>query len=700
MKKSISLLLIIIIFIITKFHAFSQSLKGNEILGLANLEKIGSEVALSENGDVVAIGAKNGSLVRIYNYENGTWSQLGTDINFVDLLVSSVKLDISNDGQTIICGYYDADPLLDFTQVGVVKVFRYMNGSWVQLGSDLIGETESGQHGYSVSISADGNTIAFGEYGNYLPGPNRGKVKVFTYDGTNWILKGTPLIGVTSPDLAGYGCDLNAVGDILAIGAPGHSTLGSNRGQVRIYEYVSGNWSQIGNSINGPSNFDQIGMTVKLNSAGDRVAFSLYGSDVGALNAGEVQVYSYSNGVWSQMGTGFTGVQLNENLGINISLSGDGDRLFLSSPKRTVGGVFGIAYLLYWDGSSWSSVFNLQDTVSYKLIGRCAIAPNGLSIVIGYPSYDVNLPSHSKGRVLVYENIIDTDDDGLDDLIDNCPAESNSNQLDYDNDGVGNVCDNCVNNSNTNQIDSDNDSTGDVCDECPNDPNKILPGSCGCGNLDIDIDGDTVADCIDNCPSLANSDQADADCDGVGDECDICPGGDDAVDNDNNGLPDCKYPPNSYSDVIPSWKCGTNKIYLCHNGNTKCLNYNSAQNHINHGDYLGPCGEANCGNNLRKYENEIPQSYELHQLENDLGLEIVPNPNRGEFNLEIEGAVESDLVLEIINSNSKICHLQNYKLQDHKIKIPIKKDQLSEGTYFVRVTNDRIVKIKKLIIIK
>lgn len=81
----------------------------------------------------------------------------------------------------------------------------------------------------------------------------------------------------------------------------------------------------------------------------------------------------------------------------------------------------------------------------------------------------------------------DPDGDGIINLLDNCPFDSNSPQNDVDGDGVGDICDtNCPNfpndpddtdcdgipnasdicpdNSNFNQLDTDNDGKGDVCD--------------------------------------------------------------------------------------------------------------------------------------------------------------------------------------------------------------------------------------------
>ncbi|MBK9071711.1 MAG: hypothetical protein IPL79_12025 [Myxococcales bacterium] len=74
----------------------------------------------------------------------------------------------------------------------------------------------------------------------------------------------------------------------------------------------------------------------------------------------------------------------------------------------------------------------------------------------------------------------DDDNDGVDDVDDNCPLDANTDQADVDDDGIGNACDDDF----------------------------------------IDGDDDGIEDALDNCPSDANADQADEDGDGLGDACD------------------------------------------------------------------------------------------------------------------------------------------------------------------------------------
>ena len=59
---------------------------------------------------------------------------------------------------------------------------------------------------------------------------------------------------------------------------------------------------------------------------------------------------------------------------------------------------------------------------------------------------------------------LDTDEDGLCGVDDNCPDVPNPDQADEDEDGIGDACDNCPKVINRSQEDTDMDGVGDACD--------------------------------------------------------------------------------------------------------------------------------------------------------------------------------------------------------------------------------------------
>ncbi len=159
---------------------------GNDINGEEELNWFGSDVSLSSNGTIVAIGARfndgeSGNLsghVRIFENIDNNWNQLGNDIDgesMGDESGSSVSL--SSDGKIVAIGARTNDANGTFS--GHVRIYRLINDSWIQVGSDIDGENEFNQLGLDVDLSSNGAILAASAFGDNENVNGSGQVSIF-----------------------------------------------------------------------------------------------------------------------------------------------------------------------------------------------------------------------------------------------------------------------------------------------------------------------------------------------------------------------------------------------------------------------------------------------------------------------------------------------------------------------------------------
>ncbi len=310
---------------------------GADIDGEAADDRFGVSVSLSDDGTIVAIGggkndagATDGGHVQVYQYSGGAWSQLGDDINGdAATEQSGWAISLSSDGTIVAIGA----PLNEGTP-GRVKVYEYSSGAWSQLGSDIDGEAADDQFGRSVSLSSDGTTLAIGARYNDGNGDNAGRVQVYQYSSGAWSQLGADIDGEAAGDASGRSVALSSDGTILAIGAPGNDAGGYRAGHVRVYQYSSGTWSQLGDDIDGEAADDRSGDSVSLSSDGTILAIGALFNDGNGSDAGHVRVYQYSSGTWSQLGDDIDGEAADDWSGYSVSLSSDGTKLAVGAHQN------------------------------------------------------------------------------------------------------------------------------------------------------------------------------------------------------------------------------------------------------------------------------------------------------------------------------------------------------------------------------
>ena len=220
---------------------------------------------------------------------------------------------LSADGNTaLVGGPYDNN------QAGAVWVYIRSGGVWSQQGAKLTvtDNISNARFGYSVAISADGNTALIGG-----PSDNTmfgGAAWVFTRSGGVWSeqakLTANDLgryFGVTV--LQGASVALSADGNTAVVGAPQDASLtggGGMTGVAVVFIRSAGVWGEqqrIAGSVSGMIAAAAQGTSVALSADGNTAAVGAPGYNNGDPSDGAVFIITRSNGVWSQQGGALIG---------------------------------------------------------------------------------------------------------------------------------------------------------------------------------------------------------------------------------------------------------------------------------------------------------------------------------------------------------------------------------------------------------
>ena len=282
-----------------RFNGNTWNQLGADIDGEASNDRSGDAVAISADGNTVVIGAPlndgNGNLsghARVYRLNGNTWNQLGADIDGEDGAdFAGESVATSDNGNTVILG---APGNGGQSNSGVARVYRLSGTNWNQLGQDLDGTTFLGNFGDSVSMSANGNTIAVGDPGSNDNGTDSGQAQVYRLSGNTWNQLGQDINGENSDDESGTSVALSADGNTIIVGAPDNDDNGANSGYSRVFELVGTSWTQVVADIQGQSSGDRSGTSVAISDDGNTIAVGSPFDDDNGTNTGEVRAFRLS----------------------------------------------------------------------------------------------------------------------------------------------------------------------------------------------------------------------------------------------------------------------------------------------------------------------------------------------------------------------------------------------------------------------
>ncbi len=221
------------------------------------------------------------------------------------------KSYLSGDGKTLAISDLGYN-----TFGGQLSVYRFSNNTWQQMGSSFLGSNAYEGLGHSVDLSYDGNRII---YSSPYANANYGECKVFDWDGSTWNQVGTTFSSSLFNLGYGIGVSINDNGSKIAIL---EKFAGTNfRGELKVYELVSGTWTQVGNAMSSTTNDDSPDF-VELSGDGNSLILGAPNYDL-SNERGKAMVFRNNSGTWAQVGSDFIG-NFYDNLGKSFCINYDG----------------------------------------------------------------------------------------------------------------------------------------------------------------------------------------------------------------------------------------------------------------------------------------------------------------------------------------------------------------------------------------
>jgi uncharacterized repeat protein (TIGR01451 family) len=319
--------------------------------GAAEGSTEGNAVAISADGNTAIVGAAGDDRDAFDNHHGSAWiwtrsgnlwTQQGPKLVGSDAAGAAqqgTSVAISADGNTVIIGGSS-----DNGSLGASWIWARSAGVWSQQGPKLVASDSFGpaKQGWSVSLSADGNTAIVG---GFLDHNNDGGAWIWTRSGGVWSQQG--------PRLFGSGATVNPrQGTSVAISADGNTAivggyLDNNQGAAWIWTRSGGVWTQQGSKLVGSGAVGNAAQGTYVAISGDGNTALVGGPSDNNL-AGAVWVWKRNAGIWTQQGTklvgaGAVGTVVEQGA---VSISSDGRTAIVGGPLDDGG--FGFA-----TGAAW-----------------------------------------------------------------------------------------------------------------------------------------------------------------------------------------------------------------------------------------------------------------------------------------------------------------------------------------------------------
>lgn len=360
-------------------NLYPNTQQGEKLVGTGNIgvAESGRSVAISADGNTAIIGAPNDNNQQgaawIYVRNNNTWTQQAKlfGSGHAGPAQQGRAVAISADGNTAIVGGY-----FDNGGVGAAWIFIRKNNVWTQQGEKLVGTGYDDfilpvNMGYSVAMSADGNTVILGAPYDSYP---RGAAWIFSRKDNIWTQKGEKLFNESSPSGGqGISVGLSADGNTAIIGAP----LDRNQqGAAFVYVKNGTEWDSQSKKLDAASypGTKWQGISVALNADGSS---AIIGASVADNNRGAAWVFQKNGAEWNLKGDKLAGTVSSESAaqGWSVAMSADGNTVLIGA--KADNWTNGAAWVFSWSDNSW-----VQRGPKLTGVGNVGVANQGQSLAL------------------------------------------------------------------------------------------------------------------------------------------------------------------------------------------------------------------------------------------------------------------------------------------------------------------------------
>jgi hypothetical protein len=265
-------------------------LTGSDLTGR---DEFGTSVALSTDGNTALVGQATYAPVTgiqgsayIFTRSGVTWSQqqkiTASDSGTTDNFGQSVALSANGNTALVSAPFNSAGA----DRGGAAYSFTRSGVTWTQ-EAKITGVTANQELGFSISLSADGNTAA-------LTGSSLSTTSIYVRSASTWSFQSS--IGISARYTK---VSLSSDGNTALLGYPVANTDGANAsGDAQLWSRSGTTWSQFGASLY-PTNrafVDYIGTGVAISDDANTVLVSAPGNDTAPnTNQGAVFVFSLAD---------------------------------------------------------------------------------------------------------------------------------------------------------------------------------------------------------------------------------------------------------------------------------------------------------------------------------------------------------------------------------------------------------------------